>query len=292
MVLPLILVVVAIIALAVYYWYITIPLIIIIAVIWHYNTRDSNKKSEDNSQSRRNQSSSYKNYSENDYYGYNSKTNSHNTFEESSYNKKSYEKKSYHYYDNTSKKKKFHRVRMERINARLKKFQITPEDAQIIFGKTWKSKLGKPEWEFYFVVRKIEINVQYDYNNRYRRKFGTLYSKVWEIIKIVNDENPEMRQSEERFEQEYHWDGFWDETRDRNRYDHHQNDSFSEFNEEDVVEAYEIFGLTRNSTKEQIKSKYRELTLKHHPDKNKSVDSTTKMVEINKAYEMIMGAIA
>lgn len=292
MVLPLILVVVAIIALAIYYWYITIPLIIIIAVIWHYNTRDSNKKPEDNFQSRRSQSSSYKNFSGNDHYGYNSKTSSHNASKENSYDEKSYEEKSYHYYDNTSKKKKFSRVRMERINARLKKFKITPHDAQIIFGKAWKSKLGKPEWEFYFVVRKIEIHVQYDYNNRYRKKFGNLYSKVWEIIRIVNDENPEMKQSEERFEQEYNWDGFWDEAYDHNRYNNNQNDSFSEFNEEDIIEAYKIFGLTHNSTKEQIKSKYRELTLKHHPDKNKSVDSTTKMVEINKAYEMIMGAIA
>ena len=55
---------------------------------------------------------------------------------------------------------------------------------------------------------------------------------------------------------------------------------------------YKYFGLTRESTKDQIKTKYRELTLKFHPDKNKSVDSNTKMTEINKAYEIIMMAIA
>jgi len=66
----------------------------------------------------------------------------------------------------------------------------------------------------------------------------------------------------------------------------------SEFTEEDIAEAFEIFGLNRDSTIQQIKSKYRELTLKHHPDKNKSVDSNTKMAEINNAYEIIMKAIA
>ena len=54
---------------------------------------------------------------------------------------------------------------------------------------------------------------------------------------------------------------------------------------------YKYFVLTRESTKDQIKTKYRELTLKFHPDKNKSVDSNTKMAEINNAYEIIMKAI-
>ncbi len=174
---------------------------------------------------------------------------------------------------------------MARINARLEKFQITPEDAQIIFGKNWKTKLGKPEWTFYTDVIIIGIKIEYDYNGHYRRKFGRLYSKVLQIIQIVKDENPEREQSEERFEEKYDWEHFWDKF-----YDHKDYDS-SEFTEEDIAEAFEIFGLNRDSPIQQIKSKYRELTLKHHPDKNKSVDSNTKMAEINNAYEIIMKAI-
>ena len=278
MVLPIIMLGFAIVAIAIYYWYITIPLIIIIAVLWHYNTRDSEKKPEENYQSRRDQSSSYQNYSQSDYSNFN--THSRQPFEE-----KSYEKKSYKYSDNTSKKKKFGRVRMARINARLEKFQITTEDAQIIFGKTWKTKLGKPEWTFYTDVIIIGIKIEYDDNGHYRRKFGRLYSKVLQIIQIVKDENPEWKQSEERFEEKYDWENFWDKF-----YDHKYYDS-SEFTEEDIAEAFEIFGLNRDSAIQQIKSKYRELTLKFHPDKNKSVDTTTKMTEINKAYEIIMRAI-
>ena len=282
MVLPIIMVGFAIVAIAIYYWYITIPLIVIIAVLWHYNTRDSEKKPEENYQSRRDQSSSYQNYSQSDYSNYDS---SKRNYEKWYYKKKSYKKKSYKYSDNTSKKKKFGRVRMARINARLEKFQITPEDAQIIFGKTWKTKLGKPEWTFYTDVMIIGIKFDYDVNGHYRRKFGRLYSKVLQIIQIVKDENPEREQSEERFEEKYDWENFWDKFYDHNYYDS------SEFTEEDIAEAFEIFGLNRDSAIQQIKSKYRELTLKHHPDKNKSVDSNTKMAEINNAYEIIMKAI-
>jgi hypothetical protein len=281
MVLPLIFaaIVVYIIYLAVTYWYITIPVIII--VVWYfffYNPKDSDKKSEESNQSRRSQSSSYQNYSQSDY------SNS-NTYSRQSYEEKSYEEKSYSYSDNTSKKKKFGRVRMARINARLEKFQITPEDAQIIFGKNWMNKLGKPEWTFYTDVMIIGIKIEYDDNGHYRRKFGRLYSKVLQIIQIVKDENPETEQSEERFEEKYDWENFWDKFNDHKYYEP------SEFTEEDILEAFEIFGLNRNSTIQQIKSKYRELALKHHPDKNKSIDSTTKMTEINKAYEIIMETI-
>jgi len=290
MVLPLIFaaIVVYIIYLAVVYWYITIPLIIIVAVLWHYNTRDSNKKTEDDyqsssqsnsyhnySQSRRSQSNSYHNYSQSDYSNYNSNYNSDKQYTND-----------YSYRKSKSKSKK-NQARTKRIDARLEKFKITPSEAQIIFGKTWRSKLGKPEWEFYFVIRYIEIDVEFDYNNRQRKKFGYLYSKVLEIIRIVMEENADTREDEDR-----NWKRYSKYDDYNYDYNYENNWNNSEINEEDIVGAFDIFGLSRESTKDQIKTKYRELTLKFHPDKNKSVDATTKMTEINNAYEIIMGAIA
>ena len=276
MVLPLLFaaIVVYLIYLAVTYWYITISLIIIVAVLWHYNTRDSDKKTEDSYQSK-SQSNSYQNYSQSDYSNYNS-----------NYNSNRQSTNDYSYRKSKSKSKK-NQARTKRIDARLEKFHITPSEAQIIFGKTWRSKLGKPEWEFYFVIRYIEIDVEFDYNNRQRKKFGYLYSKVLEIIRIVMEENADTREDEDR-----NWNRY--SKYDDYNYDYNSENNWnnSEINEEDVVEAFDIFGLTRESTKDQIKTKYRELTLKFHPDKNKSVDATTKMTEINNAYEIIMGAIA
>ena len=62
------------------------------------------------------------------------------------------------------------RLEQDRSSHRSSFRGITPEEAKIIFGRTWRSKLGKQEWEFYYVVRYIEIDFEFDYNNRCRKK--------------------------------------------------------------------------------------------------------------------------
>ena len=277
MVLPLILVGFAIIALAIYYWYITIPVIIIIALLWHYGTKDSDKK-EDYSQSRRSQSSSYQNYSQSDY-SQSSSSNENRKDYRQSYQRKSYQRKSYHYNGNSYQN--IGKAKLVRINERLEKFQITPEEARIIFGNAWTTKLGiKNRISFYFMIRRIEIKLEYDDYNRYKKKLRHLYSKILEIIQIVNNENEDLREEEKRW-----GEGDYD-------YNYQNYDDSSEVNERKITQSFQIFGLTRDSTMEQIKGKYRELSLKYHPDRNKSTDTTTKMTEINSAYEIIMEAMA
>ena len=288
--------------LAVVHWYITIPIIVI--VVWYfffYNPKDSDKK--EDYESRRSQSSSYQNYSQSDYSSYNSNYNSnYNSSYNSNYNSNSddYYKKTTQ--DDSYKKSKSKRksrrkskgseAKAKRVSSRLEKYKITPEEARIIFGKTWRSKLGKQEWEFYYVVRYIEIDIEFDYNNRARKKFGHLYSKVLQIIQIVMEENADMREEEGK---QYKYSGYtYDDdfkwNYDDYDYKNHYGDD-SDIDDEDIAKAFDTFGLARESTKEQIKTKYRELTLKFHPDKNKSKDSTVKMTEINRAYEIIMGAV-
>ena len=277
MVLPLILVGFAIIALAIYYWYITIPVIIIIALLWHYGTKDSDKK-EDYSQSRRSQSSSYQNYSQSDY-SQSSSSNENRKDYRQSYQRKSHQRQSYHYEGNSYQN--IGKAKLVRINERLEKFQITPEEARIIFGNAWTTKLGiKNRISFYFMIRRIEIKLEYDDYNRYKKKLRHLYSKLLEIIQIVNNENEDLREEEKRW-----GEGDYD-------YNYQNYDDSSEVNEKKITQSFQIFGLTRDSTMEQIKGKYRELSLKYHPDRNKSTDTTTKMTEINSAYEIIMEAMA
>jgi hypothetical protein len=274
----------AIIALALYYWYITIPIIVAIVLLWKYSTRNSNEKEDD--QSRRSQSSSYQNYSESDYSKYNSNSND--------YYKKNTQDHSYQKSKGKSKRKsrsksKASQAKSKRVSDRLEKYKITPDEAKIIFGRSWRTKLGKQEWEFYYSVRYIEIDIEFDYNNRARKKFGHLYSKVLQIIQIVMEENADMREEEGKQYNKYSYDDFnWND----DDYDYKNYHYDSETDEKDIAKAFDTFGLTRESTKEQIKIKYRELTLKFHPDKNKSKNTTVKMTEINKAYEIIMGAIA
>ena len=278
--------------LAVVHWYITIPIIVI--VVWYfffYNPKDSDKK--EDYESRRSQSSSYQNYSQSDYSNYNSNYNSNSN----NYYKKTTQDDSYKKSKSKSKRKsrrksKGSEAKAKRVNSRLEKYKITPEEARIIFGRTWRSKLGKQEWEFYYVVRYIEIDIEFDYNNRARKKFGQLYSKVLQIIQIVMEENADMREEEGK---QYKYSGYsYDDdfkwNYDDYDYKNHYGDD-SDIDDEDIAKAFDTFGLARESTKEQIKTKYRELTLKFHPDKNKSKNTTVKMTEINRAYEIIMGAV-
>lgn len=50
---------------------------------------------------------------------------------------------------------------------------------------------------------------------------------------------------------------------------------------------YEILGLKRGATEAEIKSAYRKLTKKYHPDVNKAGGSEAKFKEINEAYEVL-----
>jgi DnaJ-related protein SCJ1 len=53
-------------------------------------------------------------------------------------------------------------------------------------------------------------------------------------------------------------------------------------------DLYKIFEVDRSASQEVIKKKYRELTRKYHPDKNRdNPEASAKYVEVNKAYEIL-----
>ena len=105
------------------------------------------------------------------------------------------------------------------------------------------------------------------------------------------EENADMCEEEGRQRNKYSGYSYDDDFKWNYDYKNDFGDD-SDIDPKDIEKAFDVFGLTRESTKEQIKTKYRELTLKCHPDKNKSKDSTVKMTEINRSYEIIMGAMA
>jgi molecular chaperone DnaJ len=57
-------------------------------------------------------------------------------------------------------------------------------------------------------------------------------------------------------------------------------------NNDELPNYYEIIGVSKDATPEEIKKKFRELAKKTHPDKTKE-DSEDEMAELNKAYEVL-----
>jgi len=50
---------------------------------------------------------------------------------------------------------------------------------------------------------------------------------------------------------------------------------------------YEVLGVAKNASKEEIKDSYRKLALQYHPDRNKSPDAEEKFKEISEAYAVL-----
>lgn len=71
-----------------------------------------------------------------------------------------------------------------------------------------------------------------------------------------------------------------------------ETDKFSDegskkFHYEGVDWAWELLGIGRNALPEEAKKAYRKLSLKHHPDIDKTEGALEKMQRINEAYEFI-----
>jgi molecular chaperone DnaJ len=50
---------------------------------------------------------------------------------------------------------------------------------------------------------------------------------------------------------------------------------------------YDVLGVSRNNTEEEIRKAFRKKALEYHPDRNKSPDAEAKFKEINEAYQVL-----
>lgn len=54
-----------------------------------------------------------------------------------------------------------------------------------------------------------------------------------------------------------------------------------------MASYYDLLGVSKNASAQEIKAAYRKQALKWHPDRNKSPDADSKFKEINKAFEVL-----
>ena len=54
-----------------------------------------------------------------------------------------------------------------------------------------------------------------------------------------------------------------------------------------MTNHYEVLGVSNDANETEIKKAYRTLSLKYHPDRNPSEEATTKIQQVNEAYEIL-----
>ena len=51
---------------------------------------------------------------------------------------------------------------------------------------------------------------------------------------------------------------------------------------------YEILGITKSASEEQVRKAFRGLAMEWHPDRNRSDDAEERFKEINEAYQVLI----
>ena len=84
------------------------------------------------------------------------------------------------------------------IRARLERFDLSEEEAELVFGKKWRIKLGSEHYKLFDNIVKMQMNLL-DPSKVFRKKVFHIIDKVIRMIDSVYNEDPECMKSFEKF---------------------------------------------------------------------------------------------
>ena len=180
-----------------------------------------------------------------------------------------------------------------RVEKRLEQFHLNQKEAELIFGKTWKKRFEKSDELFVEEIRRISIKLTE--SDSYKSKVSPIMEKVLDLMDIfIHNTWSKIGDWDdidfENFEES------WEDVRDAWRKEkHYHNDRKEEYEEENfnnLQKYYDILGLKVGATIKEVKTQYRKLMLKFHPDRNSSPESAQKCKEIIHAYNKLVEMVA
>ena len=108
------------------------------------------------------------------------------------------------------------------------------------------------------------------------------------LLKKGEYEKGDFESKKNKDYEKYHADWTSDDTDFNKDKKHTDDEEYEKFlHKSSFPNYYNILGVTKNATQDEIKTQFRRLAKEWHPDKNKQVLTEEKMTEINKAYEVL-----
>ena len=184
-----------------------------------------------------------------------------------------------------------------RISFKLKRFSLTEEEAEILFGRIWKKRFARTDKEFFErELSRMSEKCLRDAQS-YLSKIASVAEKFFDIMEYYVIWYNKKYNDWDEFDCE-NWIEDWDEVRQtwgrgRHKHQKHYNSHDKKYEPTEtqesltVSDAFDILGLDKTATALQIKQRYRKLVLKYHPDKNSSPNAEQMTRKITTAYEIL-----
>ena len=206
----------------------------------------------------------------------------------------------------------------------LAKFDLTEAQAKILFKRNWHKKLGLNSEKLFLEIQDLIIDIRFE--PKFRKRIYPFFDKVLRLIDNLYQEQRHLAEEwDYKFEEVFEWHidiffkkEFWEEyarfkeksPKFREYFEEYEADwkdedyddgysKYYDWNSEsdssyDLTKskAFKVLGLDKSATAKQLKDRFRELILKHHPDRNPNSESEEMTKKIIASYEFIKSKVA